>query len=120
MNRNWKASLLARAMRRTRPIRQKQKEGSRSKVEVPPSPNAVEADRSCGASSAYAVPRTETDASSAVERSISGPQPFVLKFLSMTAQEFGAPTTTRATSEVVSEISVEATDLKARSHTAGR
>ena len=120
MNKNWKASLLARAMRPTRPIRQKQKEGGRSKAEMPSNPGAAEKDRPCGASSAGATLQTEIETSSAVERSISPPQPFVLKFLSMTAQEFSAPTTTRATSEVVSETSVEATELKARSHAAGR
>jgi hypothetical protein len=123
MHRTWKPSLFARAIMRTRPVRQrqKQKDGAKLKVEAPSNPAAAKADGPYDAPFAGARLQPDTYTSAADETSISQPQPFVLKFLVMTDQELAVPKTIRGTSEIVSNTSVAETDhpkLKAGAHAA--
>jgi hypothetical protein len=119
MHRTWKASSFARAMMRTRRVRQTQKDGASLKVEPPSSPAAAKTDCPYDAPFAGAMLQTDTCTSAADKTPISQPQPFVLKFLVMTEQKMAAPQTARGTSEIVSNTSVAETDhpeVKADAH----
>jgi hypothetical protein len=122
MHRTWKASLFARAIMRTRPVRKKQKDVASLKVETPSSPAACNANCPSDGPLAGATLQTNTYASAADETLISQPQPFVLKFLVMTEQKLVVPKSALGTSGIVADTSVAETNhpkLKAGAHAAG-
>ncbi len=110
MQRIWKASVFARAIMRTNPVRLRQKGRGNLKAGTLYSPAAMKADNRNDAQVAAATLRTGTQTFATEETAISLRQRFVLKFLVMTEQKLAAPHTARGTSEVASNTSVAETD----------